>query len=86
MVAVGQVRARVVCLRVCNLVMIVGALVCLAFPPLFDCSRIVCIVEECVGCVRGVRWVGAMVWRECGVYSIFGTGRVVRRDGCWGCV
>ena len=53
MVAVGTVRARVVCLRVCMIGMVLGACVCVAFVPYFAFSRGFWMgfdVEECVGC------------------------------------
>ena len=57
MVAAGGVRARVVCLRLCVLEMIVGARVCVAFLPEVACSWGIwmgCDVDECVGCACGV--------------------------------
>ena len=57
MVAAGYVRARVVCLRLCVLGMIVGARVCVAFLPEVACSWGIwmgCDVDECVGCACGV--------------------------------
>ena len=35
-----------------------------------------CDVEECVGCACGVGWVGAMLWRECGVRYLWYCGCV----------
>ena len=72
MVAAGNVRARVVCSRLCLLGMILGACVCVACLSDFACilgSWICFDVEECAGCAWGDRvcWVGAMLWCECGV-------------------
>ena len=57
MVAAGGVRARVVCLRLCVLGMIVGARICVAFLPEVACSWGLCMGcddDECVECARGV--------------------------------
>ena len=58
MVTAGGVRARVVCLRLCELGMMLGVCVCVALLPEFACSRVFldgcrcCGVRRvCVGCV-----------------------------------